>query len=95
MHLPSRPEWPDTLTNRDWQKKKGALAKMSGKTDIGATMTDAKDEFDKIDWTLLEAAQMPGADRKSIPKIKEAKTAAMSHVTKVIEGKVRPYQSLI
>jgi hypothetical protein len=95
MHLLSRPEWPDTLTNRDWQKKKGALAKMSGKTDIGATMTDAKDEFDKIDWTLLEAVQMPGADRKSIPKIKEAKAAAMSHVTKVIEGKVRPYQSLI
>jgi hypothetical protein len=32
---------------------------------------------------------MPDADRKSISKIKEAETAAMSQVTKVIEGNVR------
>jgi len=88
--VPQPLEWPEELTNKDWQKKKGALAKMAGKTDIGATMTDAKAEFDKIDWTLLEAAQMAIPDRKSIPKIKEAKAAAMSHITKVIEGKVRP-----
>jgi hypothetical protein len=31
-------KWPDTLTNTDWQKKKGALAKMAGTTDIGATI---------------------------------------------------------
>ena len=88
--VPQLVEWPETLTSKDWQKKKGALAKMAGKTDIGATMTDAKDEFDKIDWTLLEAAQMPTADRKSIPKIKAAKAAAMAHITKVVEGRVRP-----
>lgn len=88
--VPQLLEWPEVLTNTNWQKKKGALAKMAGKTDIGATMTAAKAEFDKIDWTKLEAAQMPVPDRKSIPKIQEAKKAAMAHVTQVIEGKVRP-----
>ena len=93
--VPAGLEWPDTLTNANWQKKKGALAKMAGTTDIGATMTAAKAEFDKIDWTKLEAAQMPTADRKSVDKIKQAKAAAMAHVTTVVEGKVRPKVKLI
>ena len=93
--VPQLLEWPELLTNANWQKKKGALAKMAGTTDIGATMTAAKAEFDKIDWTKLDAAQMARGDRKSIPKIKEAKAAAMAHVTTVIEGKVRPKVKLI
>ncbi len=88
--VPQLLEWPEALTSVNWQKKKGALAKMSGKTDVGAAMTAAKAEFDKIDWDKLDVAQMARADRKSIAKIKEAKAAAMTHVTSVIEGKVRP-----
>ena len=88
--MPGTVPWPEVLTNTNWQKKKGALAKMAGKTDIGATMTAAKAEFDKLDWNKLDTAQMPTADRKSVPKIQEAKKAAMTHVTQVIEGKVRP-----
>ena len=88
--VPQGLSWPETLTNANWQKKKGALAKMAGTTDVGGAMTAAKAELDKIDWTKLDAALMPGPDRKSIPKIKEAKAAAMSHVTQIVEGKVRP-----
>ncbi len=34
--VPETVKSPETLTNADWQKKKGALAKMAGTTDIGA-----------------------------------------------------------
>ncbi len=54
-------------------------------------MTAAKAEFDKIDWDKLDAAQaIEVADRKSIPKVNAAFEAAKTHVTQVIEGKVRP-----
>ncbi len=89
--VPETVKWPDLLTNTNWQQKKGALAKMAaGKTDIGATMTAAKAEFDKIDWNKLDADKMATKDRKSVPKIKEAKKAAMDYVTTTIEGTVRP-----
>jgi hypothetical protein len=88
--VPQPLEWPEELTNKDWQKKKGALAKMAGKTDIGATMTDAKSRIrqDRLDF----ARGRPDGDSgsKVDPEDQGGESAAMTHITKVIEGKVRP-----
>lgn len=43
-------EYPEILTNKNWQKKKGKIAKLAGKTGIGAAMDDLKSTYDRINW---------------------------------------------
>jgi hypothetical protein len=66
------PTWPAILTDRDWQKKKGNVAKVAGKTGIGAAMTAAEKAFAKIEWPKFDARNMLPHDRDE-PKIKAAK----------------------
>lgn len=66
------PTWPLILTDRDWQKKKGSVAKVAGKTGIGVAMTAAEKAFAKIDWPKFDARNMLPHDRDP-DKIKAAK----------------------
>ena len=50
----SIPDYPTTLTNADWQKKKGLLAKMAGETGIGAALIKAKTAHDAVDWAKID-----------------------------------------
>ena len=44
-----------TLTNKDWQKKKGLLAKGGGETGVGEHMDKLEALFKKIDWNAYNA----------------------------------------
>jgi hypothetical protein len=72
MSTGADPIWPAILTDRDWQKKKGNIAKVAGKTGIGAAMTAAEKAFARIDWLKFDARHMLPQDRDA-PKIKAAK----------------------
>lgn len=48
------PDYPTTLTNADWQKKKGVFAKMFGETGIGAALIKAKSVHDGINWQKMD-----------------------------------------
>ena len=48
-------EYPTILTDKDWQKKKGLLAKAGGETGIGAQMDKIQADFKKVDWAVFYA----------------------------------------
>jgi hypothetical protein len=55
-------DYPNVLTNRDWQKAKGVLAKIFvGKTDVGANLTALEADFKKSDF-CKEPAPFDGLD---------------------------------
>ena len=78
------PTWPPILTDADWQKKKGAVSKLVGKTGVGEAMTAAKSLFDKIDFTKMFASDILPADR-DITTIKERKKKAGEYHKLTIE----------
>ena len=51
----NNPAWPEILTNRNWQKKKGALAKMGGETGVGDAMDEAEAAFKQVEWDQFDA----------------------------------------
>ena len=69
------PTWPVTLTDKDWQKKKGNISKLAGETGIGDAMDDAEKAFDKIDWKKFDAREILPQDR-DISNLKALKSAA-------------------
>jgi len=79
------PAWPAILTNADWQKKKGTIAKIAGKTGIGEAMTAAKTGFDKIDIQLFRAETALQAKDRDPDKIVAAKQACIQAHAKTVE----------
>lgn len=77
------PTWPAILTNADWQKKKGAVSKLVGKTGVGEAMTAAKALFDKISFVKMTAQDILPQDR-DIPTIKERRKQAAAYYTSTI-----------
>jgi hypothetical protein len=57
------PTWPVILTNNDWQKKKGNIAKIAGKSGVGEAMTAADKAFKKINWPEFDARNILPAQR--------------------------------
>jgi len=49
-----KPDYPTILMQADWDKKKGVIAKMHGKTGIGPKMREAYSFFNMIQWPKLE-----------------------------------------
>lgn len=45
---------PVILTQADWNKKKGVIAKMAGETGIGAAMKLLETEWKKVDWQEMD-----------------------------------------
>ncbi len=48
-------EYPKILTNADWQKNKGLVAKGAGETGIGVQMNKTEALFKKFDWKAFNA----------------------------------------
>jgi hypothetical protein len=48
-----RPDYPTILTKKDWDKKKGVIAKMHGETGIGDMMLACVGAFNDVDWDKL------------------------------------------
>lgn len=55
--------WPAVLTNADWQKKKGAVAKIAGETGIGDALKAAQAAYEKIDFNKFDARMTLPQDR--------------------------------
>lgn len=55
MAIMAPPEYPTILTNKDWQKKKGLIAKMVGKTGVGEQMDAVENKFKAVDWSKFYA----------------------------------------
>ena len=53
--MPSLPVLSPTLTNTDWQKKKGKIAKMAGSTGIGPALKKVEASFKKVDFEKFDA----------------------------------------
>ena len=77
------PIWPAILTNADWQKRKGAVSKLVGKTGVGEAMTAAKALFDKISFVKMTAQDILPQDR-DIPTIKERRKQAAAYYASTI-----------
>jgi DNA repair exonuclease SbcCD ATPase subunit len=87
------PVWPAILTNADWQKKKGVIAKIAGKTGVGEAMTSAEKAFKKIDWNKMDARNILPINRDP-DKIKAAKAEAIKVYKTVIEPARKELKSL-
>jgi hypothetical protein len=77
ISMPAPLEWPKILTNDDWQKQKGIIAKIvkdTNVTNLGAEMTKAKSVYDQIDWMTLSAL----TTYKNETELNQAKAAAMN-----------------
>ncbi len=48
---------PVILTQADWNKKKGVIAKMAGETGIGAAMKVLEAEWKKVDWDEMDPVE--------------------------------------
>ena len=68
------PSYPDILTNKDWQKKKGAIAKMAGETGMGDQLKKLEAAFKKIKFEQMDAMNvLTGANRtkENLEKFRE------------------------
>lgn len=74
---------PKGLSNAEWQKEKGKIAKLAGKTGLGEALTKFNAAYKEIDFTKFDAQiTHPGAKLPSI--ISEGLKAARSyHADKV------------
>jgi hypothetical protein len=81
----ANPDWPVILTNADWQKKKGVVAKIAGETGIGEAMTAAQTEFNKINWKSFAATDLLPADRHSNSGLLKKRQAALAYHGKTVE----------
>ena len=62
-------ELPDILTVKNWNTKKGVIAKMAGETGIGAALTQLKIEYDKVNWELFDPARQTVSKYWQLDKI--------------------------
>jgi len=79
-----RPEYPKILTNADWQKKKGNIAKMAGETGVGAAMDEAKAAYDDVKWIKFSRESLRG--KQYTPEtIEQARQEARDEYQRAIE----------
>ncbi len=50
------PQLPAILTESDWDRNKGVIAKLAGETGIGAALKNVKRAFDAVDWKKFDPA---------------------------------------
>ena len=55
MAIMKPPEYPKILTNKEWQKEKGIIAKLVGKTGVGEQMDKVANKFNAVEWAKFYA----------------------------------------
>lgn len=73
------PTIPPILTEADWNKHKGVIAKMAGETGIGAAMKSFKAAFDRVEWIHFSVKQ----SYKNIAEIDAQQKAVMAEGSKI------------
>jgi hypothetical protein len=83
--MPANPQWPAILTNASWQKEKGKVSKLAGKTGVGEAMNAAQADFLKINWNTIAAEDIAPKDR-DMPIILERKKAAIAYINGPVDA---------
>jgi hypothetical protein len=78
-------DWPVSLTDADWQRKKGAIAKIAGETGIGDAMKAAQAAYNKVDFNKLDATLCTIARDRDNENMVEGKKQAIAHYKSHVE----------
>ncbi|HUO09729.1 MAG TPA: hypothetical protein VM008_15585 [Phycisphaerae bacterium] len=83
--MAGHPEIPKILTDADWQKEKGIVAKLSkGETGLGALMKKLDEEYKKVTWDKFDAFRaLPYNNMRSIEAVDKAFNDAKAEYPKV------------
>lgn len=81
-------DYPAILTNRDWQKRKGLLAKAGGETGVGAQMDKIQQAFKAVDWTKFYAKTV--CTKQNGVVLPSHVAARLKEVASEYGGKVEP-----
>lgn len=85
-----KPEIPQILTDKSWQKKKGLVAKIAGKTGIGAQMKKMSKAYAAVDWRLLDiGVSAPQGKAKTREALKKTFDNAGAEFKTKVNGKLR------
>lgn len=75
--------YPKILTNKDWQKNKGTIAKIAGKTGIGPELDKLEAAFKKVDQSRLTANGY--GKLHDFDEVEKARKQAMDYYAKNIK----------
>lgn len=93
MSVLAPPEFPAILTSKDWQKKKGLLAKGAGETGVGTQMDKVQAGFNALDWSACYAKTVCTKDNGVLlPGHVEGK---MKDVAAFLGGRIEPLRKEI
>src|SRR5262245_6273778 len=70
------PKIPVILTEADWKKNKGLLAKGVGETGVGAAMGQLKTAYEAVDWDKFDVKKALKGGAATTQQITAAKNAA-------------------
>ena len=85
------PVYPKKLTNKEWQKKKGKIAKVAGKTGIGAAMKRSKALYKQVDWKVFDPYMALSKEQRTVENI----DALYKEARKEYAGKVQPLRESV
>jgi len=84
------PAIPQILTDKDWQKNKGLVAKIVGKTGIGDAMKKMAQAYAAVDWKLMDiAVSSPQGKAKTRESLQKTFDNAVAEFKSKVEGKLR------
>jgi len=68
------PAYDTVLTQKNWDKNKGTLAKMAGYTGMGDALRTLEADYKKVDWTMFDMQVLfpRGSKDFTLPKLKTA-----------------------
>lgn len=91
-----KPEYPDTLKRRNWDKNKSVLAKMKGYTGLGDALDQLEEQYNKVKWgEIFDLKEKFGSINQymenhfTLAKLAAAERAAMDDVKTGECGKLR------
>lgn len=87
----TRPEYPQILKKADWDSKKGAIAKIAGKTGVGEAAAECERRYAAVQWQKLELAKnAPGVNSFTKAdwdrRLADAKNEVTGNLRQLVEG---------
>jgi len=88
--------FPKSLTVKDWDKQKSALAKLFAKpTGISDELTKVKEKFDAVDWQKMAIHErMPQGRAANAEKLEEIKDLILKEQTKELKAAYQGFRDL-
>jgi len=85
------PAYDTVLTQKNWDKNKGTLAKMAGYTGMGDALRTLEADYKKVDWTMFDMQVLfpRGSKDFTLPKLKTAMDEAVKDAKSGAAAKLR------